>query len=93
MPKIAQEKLLNTAGHRIRKALLELSGGTYQKVNPVSKRASKTHHLNYVSDLEFNPEQDAFIMQLIKFEREHRRKPELIDAFRIARAMGYRKAA
>lgn len=93
MPKIAQEKLLNTAGHRIRKALLELSGGTYQKVNPVSKRASKTHHLNYVSDLEFNPERDDFIMEIIRFQRLHHRKPKLIDAFRIAKAMGYRRVA
>lgn len=93
MPKISKDKLLNTSGHRIRKALIELSGGTYQRINPISKRANKTHHLNYISDLEFNPEQDDFIMEIIRFQRVHHRKPNLIDGFRIAKAMGYRRVA
>lgn len=85
-------KLLDTVGHRIRKALDIIAGKPTGRLEPTTGRRENTFKLNTTSDIDgMEAYQDEFVMAIIKFKRYNRREPDLLDAFHIAKALGYRK--
>lgn len=84
--------LENTAGHKIRKALDAIAGKPTGRLEPLTGRRANTFRLNYATDIEGMTEsQNEFITAICKFRAIHQRQPELIEAFHIAKSLGYRK--
>lgn len=84
--------LTDTVGHRIRKAMDIIAGKPTGRLEPTTGRRSNTFRLTTMNDVPgMEPEQSDFIMAIINFKRYNRREPDLLDAFHIAKALGYRK--
>lgn len=83
--------LENTIGHRVRRALDQIAGRPTGKVNQINGRRNNTYRLNYCNDLEHNTERDDWIKAVIQFKRDHGRNPDMAEAFRLAKSLGYRR--
>jgi len=85
-------ELDKTIGHKIRKALDAIAGKPTGRLEPLTGRRANTFRLNYATDIEGMTEaQNEFITVICKFRTIHQRQPEMIEAFHIAKSLGYRK--